>query len=560
MTTRLSAVGVAVLIAALGLGVTGVLAENPFVSLWGQSMGAGLLLAWLHALRTSAASSRELGLRFTGAEASGGAVVAREPVSLHFALDGGVEPGLSLELELVASAALGARSGLPTPGGTHADFGPASLHYVVPASGDELGVRLDALAPPSAQGGPVFEVTARRIGLAAIHGLRVRRPVSGGLFLSEAFVAAPGRVSIVPRLARAGLSRAFLGSDIREAVVAASRRVRGLGVDVREIRDHVAGDPFKHIAWTASARRGKWMVKEFETDASLSVYVVADMGPRMRAGAVGERLIDAAFDTTFALASEVLRGGDRVGLVTVDRRIHGFVRGQRGSHALEPILAELSAAIAPHRAGFATPDTDEVAIVVAGHLADHGYPDLLGGATAHLAASSQTLPLDIDLLRVEERARIELERRGREPALNLELDSVLRAYAADVGAELPYRVAGASDDRGGGFAEAVERVITDRSASHVIVLITEVSRAVTELEPAIRLAMAHRHRIVLLCPRRPVGSAVAEQASPLEQLDGSALRDHLEAAFQTRSELEVAAAMARLRGLGIKVAYFEPRR
>ncbi|MBT9561082.1 MAG: DUF58 domain-containing protein [Myxococcales bacterium] len=555
MTTRLSAVGVAVLVAAFGLGVTGVLAENPFIALWGQAMGAGLLLAWLHALRTSAAAATRLRLRFVGAHTDAGAVVAREPVSLQFALDGGLEPGLSLELELVASAAFVPRdNAVLADGSTEAGLVP--LHYVVPASSEEH----DGTSLWAGPVGPVFEVTARRIGLAAIHGLRVRRPIAGGLFLSEAFVAAAGRVTIVPRVARAGHSRAFLGSDIREAVVAASRRVRGLGVDVREIRDHVAGDPFKHIAWTATARRGKWMVKEFETDASLSVYLIADMGPRMRAGPVGERLIDAAFDTTFALASEVLRGGDRVGLVTVDRRIHGFVRGQRGAHALEPVLAELSAAIAPHRAGFATSDTDEVAIVVAGHLADHGYPDLLGGRAGHLAASSQTLPLDIDLLRVEERARLELERRGHEPALNLDLDAVLRAYASDVGAELPYRVAGASDDRGGGFAEAVERVIADRSASHVIVFVTQVTRAVTELEPAIRLAMAHRHRAVVLCPRLVVGSAVAGRAPPSGRPDGSVLRDHLEAAFQTRSELEVAAAMARLRGLGVKVAFFEPRR
>jgi hypothetical protein len=170
------------------------------------------------------------------------------------------------------------------------------------------------------------------------------------------------------------------------------------------------------------------------------------------------------------------------------------------------------------------------------------------------------LPLDIDLLRVEERARLELERRGHEPALNLELDAVLRSYAAEVGAELPYRVAGASDDRGGGFAEAVERVITDRSASHVIAFVTQVTRAVTELEPAIRLAMAHRHRVVVLCPRIPVGSAVAGRSPSADGSDGSALRDHLEAAFQTRSELDVAAAMARLRALGVRVAFFEPRR
>ena len=53
-------------------------------------------------------------------------------------------------------------------------------------------------------------------------------------------------------------------------------RRRGEGTELYELREHVSGDPFKRIAWKASARRGRLMVREFEREDRDIVWLILD--------------------------------------------------------------------------------------------------------------------------------------------------------------------------------------------------------------------------------------------------------------------------------------------
>lgn len=71
---------------------------------------------------------------------------------------------------------------------------------------------------------------------------------------------------------------------------------------VASIRDYVPGDPFNRISWTASARTGALMVKEFDLDPTAEVWIVADFDADQRVRASREAESSRRSDLTFAEA------------------------------------------------------------------------------------------------------------------------------------------------------------------------------------------------------------------------------------------------------------------
>ena len=104
----------------------------------------------------------------------------------------------------------------------------------------------------------------------------------------------------------------------------------GLGGDLRELREHAPGDPFKQIAWKATARTGKLMVRELDRETMVTHWLCVDIGGTMRDGRPGAARLDLAVDVAAAYARGALDAGDRVGLVTFDGRIVGEAKANDG--------------------------------------------------------------------------------------------------------------------------------------------------------------------------------------------------------------------------------------
>src|SRR5262249_41939388 len=118
-------------------------------------------------------------------------------------------------------------------------------------------------------------------------------------------------------------------------------RLRGDGTDLRELRDHQPGDPFRRIAWKASARRGQLLVREFEREERDVAWVVVDASIELWAGRPGRAPLDLAIEEASALTTRHLARGDRVGLFVVASEPraclppdHGPAQAQRIAHAL----------------------------------------------------------------------------------------------------------------------------------------------------------------------------------------------------------------------------------
>ncbi len=107
-------------------------------------------------------------------------------------------------------------------------------------------------------------------------------------------------------------------------------KLRGLGGDLREIRDHQHGDSFKNIAWKATARTRRLMVKEYESEIMITHYVVLDVSWSMRAGHYGASKLDYAIELAASFARWAIESGDRVGLLTFDSRVYSMLKPSDG--------------------------------------------------------------------------------------------------------------------------------------------------------------------------------------------------------------------------------------
>lgn len=90
------------------------------------------------------------------------------------------------------------------------------------------------------------------------------------------------------------------------------------------IREYAPGDPLNRISWSATARRGMMMVKEFDPDPTSDVWIVLDLGSSAqislpRPDGAEAMVLDSTEEYVVAigasLADHALGGGRKVGLV-----------------------------------------------------------------------------------------------------------------------------------------------------------------------------------------------------------------------------------------------------
>src|SRR5690606_25827486 len=145
------------------------------------------------------------------------------------------------------------------------------------------------------------------------------------------------------------------------------RRSRGAS-DFRELRDYQVGDAFKHVAWKASAKRGKLVVREFEQNEREVVWLLVDVSVELWAGVSGKSPLDVTLDRVGLLARQHIEQGDRVGLALIGARRLAWLTPRGGAAQLGAILEALSFATATYDADRCTLDESECAMRVAEHL------------------------------------------------------------------------------------------------------------------------------------------------------------------------------------------------
>ena len=164
-----------------------------------------------------------------------------------------------------------------------------------------------------------------------------------GLVWKQAHVGEPIAVKVYPNMRRA--REAELKALGARSFVAARRKSqwRGEGRDFESLRDYVRGDEMRHISWTATARRGKLVTRQYQMERDQTILIALDAGRLMTARIENETKLDSAVHAALALMSAAARAGDNAGLLVFGRKIKAFLPPKRGAEHLDAVLEALYA-------------------------------------------------------------------------------------------------------------------------------------------------------------------------------------------------------------------------
>jgi uncharacterized protein (DUF58 family) len=178
-----------------------------------------------------------------------------------------------------------------------------------------------------------------------------------GLALVERWAKAPlvQKVRVYPALRTGEEQQIFLARSRQIDLQLRQARQRGLGRDFESLREYLEGDDLRDICWTATARRGTPITRQYQIERSQAVWIVLDCGRLMRsrvaaampgkpvysstsAGPHVHSKLDHACTTAVALAQLALFSGDRVGLLAYGHSIQQRLLPGRGAAHLRQII------------------------------------------------------------------------------------------------------------------------------------------------------------------------------------------------------------------------------
>lgn len=184
-----------------------------------------------------------------------------------------------------------------------------------------------------------------RRGDYAFGDINIRYVSAFGTFVQQARYPAATPVKVYPNvldirkydlLARKGL---LLEMGLRPA------RMFGQGVEFERLREYRLDDEFRRINWKATARRGKPIAAEYETERSQYVISVIDAGRLMRApvenGEISLARLDYAINAALLLSYVVTLKGDHAGMLTFADDVRTYLAPRRGKNQFYRMLEAL---------------------------------------------------------------------------------------------------------------------------------------------------------------------------------------------------------------------------
>jgi len=120
-------------------------------------------------------------------------------------------------------------------------------------------------------------------------------------------------------------------------------RLRGVGAEFERLRDYQPDDEYRRINWKATARRGKPISVEYETERSQQIMVLLDVGRMMRSPIGEVAKLDYAINAVLLLAYVAAQKGDKVGLLAFADEIQLWVAARSGKGQFHRLLEQLYA-------------------------------------------------------------------------------------------------------------------------------------------------------------------------------------------------------------------------
>jgi uncharacterized protein (DUF58 family) len=210
---------------------------------------------------------------------------------------------------------------------------PSLLDTVVPAHGWS---RLTYRLLPSERGNFAFGDVA----------VRCRGPL--GLACVDRLLPAAEEVQVYPNLLEVRRYEALVRTTLVRSGGYRAKRLPGAGREFSHYREYTQDDDYRHVSWTATARRNKPITSVFESEHSQDIIFCLDIG-RMMAARVGALTkLDHAINAVLMLSHVSQTFQDNLGLLVFSHTVHLYLPPAKGRaqharflQALYSVQAEL---------------------------------------------------------------------------------------------------------------------------------------------------------------------------------------------------------------------------
>lgn len=146
-------------------------------------------------------------------------------------------------------------------------------------------------------------------------------------------------VRVFPRMMSTGEDDLFLARTRQIEMQRRKQQLRGQGREFDSLREYrEGGDDLREVCWTATARRGTLICRQYQVERSQPVWLVLDSGRLLNARSGAYSRLDHTSAAAVAVAQAALLGGDRVGLLGYGRTIQQRVALGKGKSHFRQIL------------------------------------------------------------------------------------------------------------------------------------------------------------------------------------------------------------------------------
>jgi uncharacterized protein (DUF58 family) len=217
-----------------------------------------------------------------------------------------------------------------------------------PESVEPRSTMLEAILRPGEMVPLAFDVRGVTRGTATLEPLHVAATMFG---LVERIVPVGGTsiVHVLPNLSSVSRMHKKLNDYALRSLGARTAPRVGKGREFDRLRDYVRDDDERDIAWKASARHGRLIVREFRMERSQDILLCLDSGHRMAARVEQISRLDHAVNAAVLISYLCNRMEDKIGILSFDASVDKGLATSRGAAHLRAITAYVTGIEAAYR-------------------------------------------------------------------------------------------------------------------------------------------------------------------------------------------------------------------
>ncbi len=189
----------------------------------------------------------------------------------------------------------------------------------------------------------VYTVRPPRRGDYRFGNLHLRWRSLLGLSQRQATFAAAEPVKVYPNLVDVKKYDLLLRKNRLWELGLRNTRIFGSGTEFERLRDYLPDDEYRRINWKATARRGKPISVEYETERSQNIMALLDVGRMMRSPVGDVAKLDYAINAVLLLAYVTAQKGDKLGLLAFSDKVQTWLAPRGGKGQFHRMLEQLYA-------------------------------------------------------------------------------------------------------------------------------------------------------------------------------------------------------------------------